>query len=419
MAGLAQWFRNVFAMRGHSPPTEGLPHPRPGPSGPGALASGNNAFALALYDRLRAKPGNLFFSPFSIRTALAMAYAGAAGETAREMAAVLRFAFPGDALHAEYGALLSRLDAAGGDRYELAVANALWAQEGSPMRAEFADLCARHYGGGLFGVDFEHAAETTRQRINRWVEERTRERIRGLIPAGGVDQRTRLVLTNAVYFKAQWQTPFEEEWTRDAPFHLATGGSVTAKLMHRTDRLGYLRAGRFQALDLPYRGGDLSMKVLLPDEPRGLEKLERALTPQLLYDCLGGMEAITVHVALPRFKLTWGTFDVGALMASLGMPTAFDGDLADFSGITGCRAPQTGSVHVSNIFHQAFVDMEEEGTEAAAATAVSFATGASPAFRPRPVPVFRADHPFLFAIVDRASGTIVFLGRVADPTRER
>jgi serpin B len=426
MAGIGQWLRGLLPTAPHPFPEserpEPLPQPQPSVAWPHAVPpppflAGNNDFGIALYHQLGQKPGNLFFSPFSIRTALGMTYAGAKGKTAEEMAGVLRFPPSDEELHAAFATLIARLNAAGGGMYEMAVANSLWAQEGSPMLAGFAELVARHYGGGLFGVDFKGAAEAARARINRWVEERTREKIRDLIPPDALDPLTALVLVNAVYFKGKWSLPFLKEDTRDQPFSVEGGGKVLAPLMFQQDRFLYAQGDGFQAVDLAYRGGDLSMVVLLPEKRNGLRKLERMFSPQLLYDCSAQMDACTVNLFLPRFKVVWGTEDIGAVLSAMEMPTAFVRGEADFSGINGFEPPDKRALNIAKVFHKAFVETNEEGTEAAAATAVIAVSGAWPA-PPAPVPVFRADHPFLFAIRERRSNAILFLGRVADPTRE-
>lgn len=377
------------------------------------LAAANNRFALAMFGHLAEPRENLFFSPLSLVTALAMTYAGARGETAAEMARVLGFE-GGDSDHAALGAFLARLNAAGGDRYELALANSLWGQEGEPFVAEFLELVGRHYGGGMNLVDFQGAAEATRQAINGWVEVRTKEKIRDLIPQGGVDALTRLVLVNAVYFKGQWVLPFEKELTRDLPFYREGGGEVKVPLMHQQAEVRYTKADGFQVVDLDYEGDDLSMLVLLPDVKDGLSELEQKVSADLLRDYVARMWEQQVKLFLPRFKLTWGTAELSVHLEALGMPLAFNEDRADFSGING-QGPETGdSISISKVFHQAFVEVNEEGTEAAAATAVAIVAQGMPEMPPS-IPIFRADHPFLFAIRDKKSGVILFLGRVIDP----
>jgi len=280
------------------------------------------------------------------------------------------------------------------------------------------DLVARHYAGGLHLVDFRRAAEAARVTINRWVEDRTKQKIRELVPPDGLDPDTRLVLVNAVYFKGMWVLQFRKAATRSEPFHLEGGGRVQAPLMYQEEEARYLEAGGYQAVDLDYRGGEVSMLVLLPDREDGLRALEETLSAPMLRDCAARMGVRTVKLFLPRFRVTWGTVDLCASLKGLGMPLAFERFRADFSGINGHPPPHQESLFIFAVFHKAFVEVNEEGTEAAAATAVVMMEAGGPPPEPPPVPVFRADHPFLFAIRDRRSGAILFLGRIADPTRE-
>jgi len=418
MAGVRAWFSGLFRAKDERLSDTSLPEPHWGIEKLRSFASDHNDFALALYGQLRQRPGNLFFSPFSIRTALAMAYAGARSETAAQMGKAVRFASSDETVHEAFGELIQRLNAAGGGKYEMAVANSLWGQDGAPLRAEFLELVERHYGGGMSVVDFRHAVEAARLRINRWVEDTTRQKIRELIPSGGLVADTRLVLVNAVYFKGMWALQFPKVATRDAPFYLEGGGKVQAPLMHQHEEVRYLLADGFQAVDLDYRGGDLSMLVFLPDKKDGLRDLETRLFAGMLHDCVAKMRVREVELFLPRFRMTWGTVDIGAQLRALGMPLAFTPE-ADFSGMNGHEPPHDDSLFLSAVFHKAFVEVSEEGTEAAAATAsvVLWGRASRPWVLPR-VPVFRADHPFLFAIRDRKSTAILFLGRVANPTPE-
>ena len=386
------------------------------PSGPTSFAEDNNDFALAIYEQLRQRPGNLFFSPFSIRTGLSMTQAGARGETAAQMREALHISSPDDTMRVAFAETVQHLNAASGGKYEMAVANSLWGQDGAPLQSGFLDLIARHYGGGMNVVDFRHAAEAARLTINRWVEDKTRQKIRALIPSGGLDADTRLVLVNAVYFKGIWVRQFRMAATRDEPFYLEGGGKVQARLMHQHGEVRYLQVGDFQAVDVDYLGDDLSMLVLLPDKKDGLRDLEKKLSSRMLHDCVAKMRFHEqLELFLPRFRATWGTIDLGAQLRALGMPLAFARSQADFSGINGHEPPHEDSLFISGVLHKAFVEVNEEGTEAAAAGVGMYLTGTS---KPPPVPIFRADHPFLFAIRDRKSSAILFLGRVADPTRE-
>ena len=376
----------------------------------------NNRLALTLFASLRAQPGNLFFSPFSIRAALGMTYAGAADETAQQMKTALHFSQVDELLHLEFRQLIGRLNAAGGGRYELAVANALYGQDGSSLQDQFLELITEQYRGVVKLVDFRHAAEAVRTEINDWVADKTKQRITGLIPAGGLSAESRLVLVNAVYFKGRWLLPFDRASTREEKFYLEGGEQVPAQLMNQQQTIRYVQARGFQAVDLDYQGDDLSLLVLLPDRKGGLKDLETNLSVRTLVDCLRRMSHSEVKLSLPRFKISWGVIDLREQLIALGMSDAFDRARANFLRINGLRPPHDDALFVSAVFHKAFVEVNEEGTEAAAATAVTMERMMSVAnYNPPPIPVFRADHPFLFAIRDRRSSAILFLGRVTDP----
>ncbi|MDH3582905.1 MAG: serpin family protein, partial [Phycisphaerae bacterium] len=290
---------------------------------------------------------------------------------------------------------------------ELAVANALWGEKTMPFKPAFLAAMNRHYGAGLFPSDFTGNAEAERKRINQWVEKQTRDKIKDVLPRGVIDNMTRLVLTNAIYFKGDWQTQFKESMTRPQPFNTGEGKSVQVPLM-------FLPRGRFpyhqnkdvQLLELPYRGEDLSMLVLLPTKsPGGLAGLEKKLSSKQLAGWIAGARRQPVNVFLPRFKLET-QYDLKPPLKALGMKDAFVYGRADFTGLS-----ESEKLYISAVLHKAFVEVNEEGTEAAAATAVVVATKSA---KPR-IPTFRADRPFVFLIRDRSSGSILFLGRVTNP----
>jgi serpin B len=372
------------------------------------VVSGSNAFAVDLYGQLRSQPGNLFFSPESISTAFAMAYAGARGQTATEMAHVFHYTLPADKLHPAMGALLAGMNAQH-DGYQLHVANALWAQRDENFLSSYLNLVQSSYGAGLHKVDFKSSAETVRGTINQWVEHETNSKIQNLIAPGVLTPATRMVLTNAIYFKGDWVAQFNEKATQTGDFHLSSKQSVQAPLMHRTGGYRYMDGGTFQALELPYKGDDLSMLVLLPKETDGLAALEQSFTAEALTDWLGKLQPQSkVVLTLPRFKMTQ-QFELSKTLAAMGMPQAFSSS-ADFSAITG-----KPDLTISAAIHKAFVDVNETGTEAAAATTVIM-TATAMRVEPPPV-VFTADHPFLFLIRNTKAGSILFLGRVTDPTK--
>lgn len=375
------------------------------------IGKANNEFAVDLYTKLAvADPGNLFFSPISIETALAMTYAGARGSTADQMANVLHLPSEAGDIHRDFGSFLKRLNAPKSDEgkprgYQLSIANALWGQKGYSFSPEFVGLLEKNYGAGLEVVDFKQNAESARKRINAWVEERTRDRIKDLIGQGVLTPDTRLVLTNAIYFKGDWAAQFEKKGTHDEPFHLSVERQKAVPLMHRTGDYGYMETDELQALKLPYVGGDLSMIVILPRKVDGLPALEKGLTQGKLSKWFSGLRNQKVEVSLPRFKATT-QFELNKVLSKMGMPDAFDATRADFSEMTGNR-----DLMISNVIHKAFVEVNEQGTEAAAATGVVMTLRAMPS-EPK---VFRADHPFLFVILEEKSGAILFLGRLVEP----
>jgi serpin B len=376
------------------------------------VVEGNNEFAVALYGQLRSGNGNLFFSPESISTALAMTYAGARGDTAAEMAKTLRFTLPPERLHPAMGALLTGLNAPH-DGYQLHVANALWAEQDYKFLDSFLKLTESDYGAGLNRVDFKGATETARLTINQWVEQKTEDKIKDLLKPGMVNPATRLVLTDAIYFKADWQAQFQEAQTENENFYLSTAHkNVTAPLMHRSGGYNYFDGGMFQILELPYKSGELSMIVFLPKDMDGLPVFEQSLTAPKVRQWLSQLRPVPrVIVTFPKFKVT-EQLELGSTLGAMGMPKSFDQGAADFSGMTGNR-----ELFLSAVIHKAFIDVNEAGTEAAAATAAVMMGMAMHAPDAAPPPEFRADHPFVFLIRDNRSGGILFMGRVTDPTK--
>lgn len=373
-----------------------------------AVVTGNNQFAADLYAHLKDKTsGNLFFSPYSVSAALAMTYAGAAGETGKQMADVLHFVVPEQELHEAMARFRENLLADKKKGYQLRVANRLWGQKGVEFLPEFLQTTGKDYAAELGAVDFARNTEGARQEINRWIEAQTAERIKDLLTPGVLDPSTRLVLTNAIYFKGNWQEKFGKNATKDTPFHVSANKDVTVPMMHQTETFGYRAAGDLQVLEMPYTQGELSMIVLLPKEIEGLPHLEKKLTQANLQDWTKGLRRQKMIVYVPRFKMT-SQFGLKSTLQAMGMTLAF-GEKADFS-----RMSRSEQLFISAVIHKAFVDVNEEGTEAAAATGVIMAPTAAP-FRPEEPPVFRADHPFLFLIRDNQTGSILFMGRVTNP----
>ena len=374
-----------------------------------ALVAGNTAFALDLYSRLRETEGNLAFSPASISLALGMTFAGARGDTAGEMARTLHFERAGDGVHPAFGALLAAWEAA--DGVDLRIANRLFGERSMTFHDPFLERTRDDYGAALQAIDFRGEPDPSRERINRWVEERTEDRIQDLLPAGSIDTDTRLVVANAIYFKGQWRTRFDPSRTRALPFHLAGGGTAPVPTMHLSAALGHAAVDGLQILVLPYAGDALAMWVLLPDERDGLPQLEARLTPDALAGWRDTARDVEVEVLLPRFTIDpEQSVALRETLSEMGMPSAFD-RRGDFTGICDERP-----FHVDDVYHKAFVEVNEEGTEAAAATGAVLGIESVMVTEP---PVFRADHPFLFAIVDLRNDSILFLGRIVDPTPPR
>ncbi len=378
-----------------------------------ALVSGNSDFAFKMYHQLSGDGGNLFFSPFSISEALAMTYAGAAGDTAQQMADALSFTLPASSLHPAFNRLALELagraelpDLEPDQQFRLNIANAIWGQEDFSFLPDFLDTLAQNYGAGLRLMDFLSDPEAARLTINDWVAEQTADKIKDLIPQGAIDSMTRLVLTNAIYFNASWANSFEESSTAPAPFYLEDGSQVEVQMMSQQEDFGYVLGDGYQAIELPYIGYQLSMLVIVPDEG-SLGEVDSALSNGFLDTLSGGLQYGLVNLYLPKWKVE-SSFDLVGAMAALGMTDAFDPDLADFSGMDGQR-----DLYIGAIIHKAYVSVDEKGTEAAAATAVIMETTSAP--MPQEPIEFRVDHPFIFLIRDNVTGTILFIGRVVNP----
>jgi serine protease inhibitor len=370
------------------------------------VVKGNSAFAFDLYEELKRVEGNIFFSPYSISTALAMAYAGARGKTEEQMGAALHFTLDQNQFHPAFSCLEAQLKAIQekGD-IELNIANALWAQEDYVFLRKFLKLIACNYLAALNPVDFKRAHEEARKKINAWVEQKTKDKIKELIKPGVLNSMTRLVLTNAIYFKGRWESQFKKCRTKKNPFWLSIDKPVEVSMMTQKQQFRYMENDRVQILEMPYVGNDLAMIVLLPRKVDGLDQLEADLSVENLNMWIGHLRKREVSVFLPKFKMT-SQFRLSETLASMGMPDAFSGN-ADFSGING-----TKDLFISAVIHKAFVDVTEEGTEAAAATAGVISLTSAPS---KPPPTFRADHPFLFLIHDKHSGSIIFVGRIVNP----
>jgi serpin B len=373
--------------------------------GKNQAAQGNNAFAFDLYAKLAPGQGNLFYSPLSISTALAMTASGARGETAADMAKVLHL--PEDAVqaHDAMGALLRELTAADKPRpFQLHIANALWGQRGLNFLPAFLQLVRTRYGADLRETDFRDPV-TACKVINAWVEAQTQRKIKDLLNPSAVDASTRLVLTNAIYFKSSWLHQFREQATKEEDFHVTPDQSARVRMMHQSENYRYGEHGGVQVLELPYAGGELAMYVLLPAKVDGLASLEATMTAESLGGLVTKLTPHQVDVAFPKFKVE-SEFSLKKTLSALGMARAFSNE-ADFSGMTG-----TPELQIADVVHKAYVNVDERGTEAAAATATIMRAMAA---LPREPVSFRADHPFLFVIRERHSGSILFQGRVLNP----
>jgi len=374
------------------------------------LVEWNSAFAFDFYQALREKDGNLFYSPHSISLALAMTYAGARGETAQQMADTLHFILSQDNLHPAFNNLDIELSKRGegaqgkdDEGFRLNIVNAIWGQKDYNFLASFLDVLAENYGAGLRILDFIEETEKSRITINDWVSDETEGRIEDLIPQGAIDPATRLVLTNAIYFNAAWLYPFDEAMTADGPFYLLGGGQVTVPMMKLTESFGYTEGEGYQAVELLYDGGELSMVIFLPEADQ-FEAFEGALNAQQVDTIIKGLQNTQVTLTMPKFEFD-SDFSLKDTLAGMGMPIAFSGS-ADFSGMTG-----SPDLYIDEVVHKAFVSVDEAGTEAAAATAVIMKETAMPA---QPIEI-TIDSPFIFLIRDIDTGAILFVGRVLNP----
>lgn len=368
-----------------------------------ALADGNNAFAVDLYKKLtETEAGNIVVSPYSIRTALGLSYAGARGRTANEIKHVLHFTLPGDRLHPAYAAMANQLHGTIDKPYKLYIANALWGQKGYPFRSEFLDLSHESYAGDFREVDFARDPDAARQTINCWVAEKTEQKIKELLGTNQLSPDTRLVVANAIYIKAAWAMPFLKGESKDALFEVSPDEKVTAAMMRTASApFRYSADTDCQWLDLPYQGNRLSLTLILPERGR-MAAVERSLTASAIQEGITKLKFHRGVVTLPRFRVT-GAVKLKDQLSRMGMPLAFTKE-ADFSGMVG--KPE---LVIDNVHHQAYLSVDEAGSEAAAATAVPLMVSVFPPF------AFTADRPFLFLLRDSLTGSILFSGRVVRP----
>lgn len=373
------------------------------------LVQGVNKFAAESYRKLGGTDGNFVSSPFSIHNALSMTLAGARGDTATEMAAVLQQAYPNPAYHEEFSAVLARLKESANAEQGTTLTNAagLWVEQSFQLEPEFQEIIRAQYGAPLTPLDFLTDAEGARHVINSWTEEQTNGKIRDLFAEGSLDDRTRLVLTTAIYFMGKWQIPFIKERTTVGPFQLADGETTSTNFMRQTARVGYAETPQLQIVEMKYAGSDTVFDILLPKSATGLAELESELSGENLAALFETVQPAMVDLAIPKFRIESGG-SVRDALASMGMPTAFT-EAADFSGINGRR-----DLLISDVVHKAFIDVNEDGTEAAAATGVSIGVTSVPIVQH----TFKADHPFAFVLRDTRTGLILFSGRLSTPPQQ-
>jgi serpin B len=370
------------------------------------VVDANNKFAFELYSEIdKSEQGNMFYSPYSMSAALAMTYEGAEGQTAEEMKSV--FHFPENSiLRSNFAAIYNEINR-GGKPYKLSTGNALWVNQDYKLLDEYISIVEKYYGGKAANVDFVKENEKTRQTINAFIEEQTNNKIKDLISQGNLDTLTRLVITNAVYFKGTWLTQFDKADTNEEDFRTDSENTVKVQMMRLTDeKFDYAENDEIQILEMPYEGEDVSMLIILPKEDN-LENVEGSIDAEKLAEWESMLRRERVNVFIPKFKLET-KYLLSDTLSNMGMPTAFSEGDANFSGMDG-----TQKLYIGNVIHQAFVEVDEEGTEAAAATAVSIV-----ALTSKPIiQTFRADHPFIFMIQEKTTGNILFMGRVIDPTK--
>jgi serpin B len=370
--------------------------------------AGNNQFAVDIYQQLRGagKEANIIVSPFSISTALSMAYAGSMGTTQQQMSRVLHFPNLGATQQQAYGDLLDQIANSGNMYYQLSIANALWGQQNYPFSAEYVTKMDKYYAGGFNTVDFAGNPSDSRLIINQWVAAKTADKIKDLLSPGDVNRGTKLVITNAIYFKGSWVKPFSTQRTENDAFYLTPSDKVTVPMMQQNSEFPYYESAEVQVLDLAYTGDDLAMTILLPKGD--MDQFTASLTADKIQTWLGKLHYERLAVAIPKFTFS-GKYHLENVLTSMGMVDAFSPQDADFSGMTGSR-----DLFISAVIHQAFIGVNETGTEASAATAVTMLTMAMMMKDTE----FRADHPFIFLIRHQPTGSILFMGCVNNPSKQ-
>jgi serpin B len=377
---------------------------------PKKIAKANNAFAFDLYHEItKTEEGNVFFSPFSISTALAMTYAGADSTTADEMQKAMHFGSNTEEFHASYGAYLRQLNENADGNIQLRIANRLWGEQSYALKKSFLDMNMQAYNSPLMQVDFMYQPDASRKEINNWVADKTEQRIKDLLPEASITTDTRLVLTNAIYFKGDWLYKFDKKKTKEQTFYLADGTTKKTPFMNFEGAFNFYGNGEYKMIQLPYKGEKHSMVVVLPNDPEKLDAIEKTFSAED-FAPLDYQYKPEVILSLPKFKITI-PLGLNGPLQNLGIKTAFTSH-ADFSNMT-----EQNNFMISDVFHKAFIEIDEEGTEAAAATAVVVVQTSSIAKPPKPEE-FIADHPFLFYIIDNETMAILFMGRIMEPIIE-
>jgi serpin B len=372
------------------------------------LVAGNSSFAFDMYQKLKEDSnGNLFYSPYSLSAALAMVYTGARGDTESQMSDTLHFTLPQNLLHPAFNKLSLELESRGkaveaGKRFSLNINNALWGQKDYSFLPDFLKVLGQNYDAGMNVLDFITSPEESRITINDWVSNQTNNRIRDLLPQGSVNIYTRLVLTNAIYFDAAWKYPFPKDLTRNGTFKLLNNSTVSVPMMSHRAGFSYAQGEGCQAVELPYEGNEISMVILLPDEGN-FTAFENALNYDYISDIIGNLQTTDMSLTMPKFRFD-SSFSLKQYLAEMGMPLAFS-EMADFSGING-----NDELTITDMVHKAFIAVDEEGTEAAAASGVVVGIVSMPQTS------VIIDRPFILLIRDNATGAILFVGRVLNPS---
>ena len=376
---------------------------------PRQIIDGNNRFAFNLYHQVQGGNigNNLFYSPFSISTALAMVYDGSRNETAQQISQTMNF-LQGEKFHSDYKQLLNELNEGTESKIKLNIANGLWVQKNFKFLDSYFDIVKSNYNSELKNVDFTDPikSEITRKEINAWVEKKTNDKIKDILSQGDLTSMTRLVLVNAIYFYGDWANPFEKQETMPKDFSLMDGTQINVPFMNQQGRFNCYEDSKIQAIEISYKDNRASMVIFLPNKKNGIMEFEKSFDYKYYQDIIAALQSQEVRLSLPKFQTTYKS-NLGTTLSRMGMPLAFSAN-ADFSGMTGKQ-----DLCISEVIHQAFINVDEKGTEAAAATAVIMK--ATAIRMPNEPKIFNADHPFIFLIKDNTTGSILFMGKIMNP----